>query len=59
VNAVRYIRRIGTSRDAARQWTVRLDKLPKDAERIAVLLQVPTSGPIVGARWIEALHPAN
>jgi hypothetical protein len=53
VNVVRYIRKIGTSSDAAREWRLPLDKLPKDAERVAVLLQVPASGAIVGVRSVE------
>jgi hypothetical protein len=53
VNVVRYIRMIGTSSDSAREWRVPLDKVPSDATRVAVLLQVPTSGEIVGVRSIE------
>jgi hypothetical protein len=53
VNVVRYIRKVGTSSDAAREWRVALDKLPKDAERVAVLLQTPANGAIVGVRTIE------
>jgi len=52
VNAVRYIRKIGSSGDATREWSFPFDKLPKDAERIAVLLQSPTTGAIVGARSV-------
>lgn len=53
VNVVRYIRKIGTSRDATREWSVSLDRMPKDAERLAILLQQPTSGAIVGVAQIE------
>ncbi|HVY80506.1 MAG TPA: DUF1223 domain-containing protein [Steroidobacteraceae bacterium] len=53
VNVVRYIRMIGTSRDSAREWRVPLAQLPSDATRVAVLLQMPASGEIVGARSIE------
>jgi hypothetical protein len=52
VNVVRYVRKIGTSSDATREWRVPLDKLPKDAERVAVLLQVPASGAIVGVQSV-------
>jgi hypothetical protein len=53
VNVVRSIRKIGTSSDATREWRLALDKLPKDAERVAVLLQEPASGAIVGVRSVE------
>jgi hypothetical protein len=53
VNVVRYIRKIGTSTDATREWRLPLDKLPKDAERVAVLLQEPASGAIVGVRSVQ------
>lgn len=52
VNVVRYIRKIGTSSDATREWRLPLDKLPKDAERVAVLLQEPASGAIVGVQSV-------
>jgi hypothetical protein len=54
VNVVRYIHKIGTSADSAREWHVARDKLPKDAARVAVLLQVPTSGAIVGVATTNA-----
>ncbi|MEP7246278.1 MAG: DUF1223 domain-containing protein [Gammaproteobacteria bacterium] len=53
VNVVRYIRKIGGSRDAARSWNVSLAALPSDAKRVVVLLQVPTSGAIIGALAID------
>ncbi|HEY4212324.1 MAG TPA: DUF1223 domain-containing protein [Steroidobacteraceae bacterium] len=49
VNIVRYIRRIGRSTDAASQWALPLDDLPKDADHVAILLQHPRDGVIVGA----------
>jgi hypothetical protein len=52
VNVVRYIHKIGTSRDAARQWSLPLDRIPKDAQRVAILLQQSTTGAIV---WVAQL----
>ncbi len=52
VNVVRTIRKIGSSRDAKPEWRLPLDSLPKDAERLAILLQSPSSGAILGARLV-------
>jgi len=49
INIVRYLRRIGRSSDATSQWTVPIAELPKDADHIAVLLQQPHDGTVVGA----------
>jgi hypothetical protein len=49
VNIVRSVRRIGRSADTTSQWTVSVDELPKDADHVAVLLQQPQDGAIVGA----------
>jgi len=48
VNIVRYIHKIGKS-DAGNEWRLNLDKLPSDAQCIAVLFQVTPGGAIVGA----------
>src|SRR5262249_8568956 len=39
VNVVRYLRKIGESQDAKREWSVSLDSIPADASRVLILLQ--------------------
>jgi hypothetical protein len=53
VNVVRYVRKIGTSAHATREWSFPLHKLPGDAERVVVLFQTSSTGAIVGARSLE------
>src|SRR5262245_40253761 len=63
VNVVRYIRKLGVSGAAAREWTFHLDSLPADAARVVVFLQSQTSGAIAGAQVIDrsatAPHPPS
>jgi hypothetical protein len=53
VNVVRYIRKIGQSSGAAGEWKLSLSSLPHDASTVAVLLQKPGHGAIVGAQTAD------
>ena len=48
-NIVRSFTTLGLWHGEAAKWRVRLDSLPADAARVAVLVQQPGPGPIVGA----------
>ena len=50
INVVRSIQKIGTSRNSTHEWKLALGRLPKDADRIAILIQSSSSGAIIGAR---------
>ncbi len=49
VNIVRSFTTLGLWHGEAAEWRVRLDTLPADAARVAVLVQQPGTGPIIGA----------
>lgn len=53
INVVRYIRKIGESGTASREWTVPLGSVPDDASRIVVIVQSRTSSAIVDARTVS------
>jgi hypothetical protein len=55
VNIVRYIHKIGKS-EAGNEWRLKLDKLPSDAQCLAVLFQATPGGAIVGANSTCASH---
>jgi hypothetical protein len=55
-NIVRYFRRLGAWTGKAVTWRVRLDSLPRDATRAAILVQEANQGAIAGAAAI-ALGP--
>jgi hypothetical protein len=52
-NIVRYFRRLGAWSGKAGTWRVRLDSLPRDATRVAVLVQEANQGAIAGAAAID------
>jgi hypothetical protein len=54
-NIVRDFRRLGAWTGKAGTWRVRLDSLPRDATRVAVLVQEANQGAIIGAVAIS-LH---
>jgi hypothetical protein len=49
VNVVRYVQRVGQSRNSSGSWQLALNALPSDATRLIVLLQSPGGGAILGA----------
>jgi len=55
VNIVRYIHKIGKS-ESGNEWRLQLDKLPSDAQCLAVLFQATPGGGIVGASSTCASH---
>jgi hypothetical protein len=54
-NIVRSIRKLGTWTGEATSLSVPLKSLPADATQVAVLVQAPNEGPILGAAT-HALH---
>jgi hypothetical protein len=47
-NVVRELRTVGRTGAQAQQWHIRVDAMPKDATDIAVLIQRPEQGEVVG-----------
>jgi hypothetical protein len=52
-NVVRELRTVGRTSTQSQQWHIRFDALPKDATDVAVLLQRPQQGEIVGVARVS------